>query len=102
MTAPPLSEAGLQRRILDLAAYTGWRAVHVRPARTNRGYRTAYEGDPGLPDIVMARGGRVLLAELKSSAGRPTADQQAWLDAAGDHGRLWRPADWPTIVEELT
>lgn len=99
---PYVTEQAFQRAVIDLAHLCGYRVAHSRPARTAHGWRTPIEGDPGLPDLVMARGGRVLLVELKTDRGRPTADQQAWLDAAGDHGRLWRPADWPQIVEELT
>jgi hypothetical protein len=101
VTRPALTEADLQRRVLDLARLRGWRVAHVRPARTAHGWRTPYEGDSGLPDLILARRGVVLLAELKSTTGRPTADQLAWLDAVGDHGRLWRPDDWPTITETL-
>lgn len=96
-----LTEADLQRRVLDLAAVRGWLRVHIRPARTADGWRTAYEGDPGLPDVIMARDGQVLMAELKSASGRTTAGQRAWLAALGDHGRLWRPESWESIVEEL-
>ena len=97
----PLTEDDLQHRILDLATWRGWRRVHLRPARTEKGWRTAYEGDPGLPDLVLARGGVVLLAELKSRTGRASRDQRLWLDAAGGCGRLWRPADWDQVQEEL-
>jgi hypothetical protein len=65
------------------------------------GWRTPVQGDPGTPDFVLARGGVVLLAELKTDRGRPTPDQVAWLGAAGGHGRLWRPADWDAILATL-
>lgn len=97
----PLSEADLQARVLHLAHLRGWRCVHLRPARTTTGWRTPYEGDPGLPDLVLARRGIVQLAELKSDHGTPTADQLRWLDAAGQHGHLWRPRDWSTIQAVL-
>jgi hypothetical protein len=100
MTAT-LSEAALQQRVIDLAMLRGYRVAHIRPARTAHGWRTPYEGHPGLPDLVLARDGRVLLAELKTGRGRVTPQQRAWLDAAGEHGRLWRPADWEAIMTEL-
>lgn len=96
-----LTEDHLQRRVLDLAALRGWRRVHIRPARTERGWRTPYEGDPGLPDLILARRGVVILAELKGSRTPWQPGQREWLAAAGQHGRLWRPANWPSIVEEL-
>ena len=101
MTATSITEAALQRRVIDYAALRGWRYVHIRPARTVDGWRTAYEGNPGLPDLILARRGVVLLAELKSATGAPTRDQLMWLDALGGHGLLWRPADWNEIMETL-
>lgn len=96
-----LSEDDLKTKIMDFAKLQGWRIVHIRPARTAKGWRTPYEGDPGLPDLIMARGGRVLLAELKAQTGRATPEQKLWLAAAGPNGRLWRPSDWPAIEEDL-
>lgn len=96
-----MTEAEFQRRVIDTAVLHGWRVHHSRPARTGRGWRTPIEGHPGVPDLVLARGGTVLLAELKSDRGRISIDQGAWLDALGNHGRLWRPRDWPGILAEL-
>lgn len=97
-----LSEADFQRRVIDLAKLRGWRCVHIRPAWVRSGRMvTPYEGDHGLPDLVLARRGVVLLAELKSARGKPTPDQLAWLAAAGPHGHLWAPQDWPTVESVL-
>lgn len=98
-----LTEADFQRRIIDLARLRGWRVVHIRPAWVRSGRMvTPYEGHAGLPDLVLARRGVVLLAELKAERGKPpTGDQLAWLAALGDHGRLWRPRDWPDIEKAL-
>lgn len=102
-TAPELalSESAWQSRVIGLARLYGWLCVHMRPARTAKGWRTPYEGDLGLPDLILARGGRVLLVELKTDTGRTTAQQDAWLTALGECGRLWRPRDWACVVEEL-
>lgn len=97
-----LSEADFQRTVIDLAIISGWRVCHQRPAQTARGWRTAVEGHAGLPDLILARDGVVLLAELKRQRQNPTPDQKAWLAAAGSRGRLWRPQDWPEIVSTLT
>lgn len=96
-----MTEDELKQRVLDTAKLCGWRRVHIRPARTEKGWRTPYEGDPGLPDLILARRGVVLLAELKSDTGRLRDGQPEWLDALGPHGRLWKPTDWNTILEEL-
>ena len=96
-----ITEAELQARIMHAAGLYGWRAAHFRPARTAQGWRTPMQGDVGLPDLVLARDGVVLLAELKSARGKTTPDQELWLEALGDHARLWRPADWVSIQNEL-
>jgi hypothetical protein len=54
-----VTEADLQATILDAARLLGWRACHFRPARTTRGWRTPVEGDPGFPDLTLAKAGVV-------------------------------------------
>lgn len=103
-----VSEADFQRAVLDLAILCRWRVVHYRPAlraiqwhgQTKR-YSTPLQGHPGAPDLILARDGRVILAELKSQRGRVSEAQRMWLSALGSHARLWRPSDWPEIVAEL-
>lgn len=97
-----MTEDEFKKRVIQTAVTYRWRVHHSRPARTSKGYRTALQGHKGLPDLVLARNGVVLLVELKSDTGKPTADQRTWLAAAGPHGRLWRPADWPEVLETLT
>jgi hypothetical protein len=99
-----MSEKDWQRRVMDCAKLHGWRRLHIRaaPQRFGQSWRVPYEGDSGLPDLILARGGVVLLAELKSADGKPTPEQSAWLAAAGTNGRLWRPADWPAVLAELS
>lgn len=103
-TALPLtlSEAQFQRTVLDYALLRGWRCHHARPARTVNGWRTAGEGHPGLPDLVLSRSGVVILAELKTQHGRLSYEQKLWARELGAFGRVWRPSDWPVIVEELS
>jgi hypothetical protein len=104
MTRPKsaLSEAEFQQRVMDAARMAGWMCVHFRPAKSQRGrWVTPMAGDKGFPDLVLAKDGRVLLAELKTDKGKPTAEQQAWLAAVGGHGRLWRPENWPAVLIDL-
>jgi hypothetical protein len=100
-----LSEAAFQRTVMDLAVRCGWRVVHVPTTPTKRGgrvvYSTPYSGHAGLPDLILARGGVLLLVELKSQQGRATPEQRAWLAAAGVHGRLWKPSNFAEVVEVL-
>jgi hypothetical protein len=96
-----LSEDDLQARVIGTAEANGWRVVHHRPAKTAKGWRTAVQGHAGFPDLVLARDGVVIIAELKSWRGRTSPEQDLWLEALGEHARLWRPQDWPAIEREL-
>ena len=88
-------------RVLETACLHGWRCQHVRPARTARGWRTPVQGHVGAPDLLLARDGVLLVAELKSDRGRLGPGQREWLDAAGAHARLWKPQDWAAVLAEL-
>lgn len=89
-----MTEDQLQASILDYARWRGWRAVHIRKVRLANGrVITPYSGDPGLPDLILARRGVVLLVELKSATNYHMQPGQAeWL--AASNGHLWRPKDW--------
>lgn len=99
---PPLSEEHFQNRVIETAKCFGWRCVHFRPARTTTGWRTALQGDVGFTDLVLARKGVVICAEIKSNTGRLRPEQKAWLHALGPNGRVWRPRDWDSIITELS
>lgn len=98
--ASAMTETALQTAIIDYARLTGWRAVHFRPAMNDRGrWLTPIEGDPGFPDTVLVRPGRLVFAELKSASGKVEPEQRAWLTLLGSvdgHVEvfIWRPADW--------
>lgn len=96
-----MNEAEFQTRVIEYARLRKWRTVHFRPARQRGRWVTAYTGDDGAPDLILARGGRVLLVELKSEKGTLRPGQAEWLEAAGDNGKLWRPSSWPEVLEEL-
>lgn len=72
---------GLEEGISALLRLYGWRWMHQRPAQTQRGWRTALEGDPGFPDFLAARRGRLLFIEAKSGRGRLSPAQVAWREA---------------------
>lgn len=93
-----MSEDDLLRAVLALAKLYGWRTLHIRPARTEKGWRSPVQGDgKGWPDLFMIRGDDVLAIELKGATGKLTDEQRAWLDAlmpiAWD-ACVWRPEDW--------
>ena len=96
--APPAScsEATFQRHVVELAERLGWRCYHTFDSRRSAA---------GWPDLTMLRAGVLILAELKTDRGEPTAEQTAWLTelraVRGIVVRLWRPSDWAAIVREL-
>ena len=108
----PITEAEFQQQVIQLAKLRGWLVHHTRPARMKvRGvetYRTPIAGHAGFPDLVLARRGRVIYAELKAQAGQLREDQIRWRDAMCPPERqafcgwfLWRPSDWATIEKVL-
>lgn len=96
-----ITEAEFQQRILDLAMMRGWKVCHFRPARTERGWRTPIQGNKGFPDLVLARRGTVIFAELKAERGNLSTDQEAWGIAIGPRFLVWRPSDWPEVQKIL-
>lgn len=90
-----MTEAQWQRKVTDYARLKGWRWYHTHDSRRS---------NHGFPDLVLVRAGRLIFAELKSEAGRVTPAQQAWLnDLTEAIGAvyLWRPSDWPEVLEVL-
>lgn len=104
-TLMPQREEEFQSAVVDLAQKTGWLVAHFRPAKTERGWRTAVSADgAGFVDLVLVRE-RTLFRELKAERGRLGPNQQRWLDAlstAGADVAVWRPSDWPAIEKTLT
>lgn len=106
---PPLSETAFQQRIIGYAHLRQWLVMHTRPAKTEKGWRTPIIGDPGFPDLVLARQGFVWFWEVKSATGKASPAQDKWLDALGralpnqrcERSRVVRPSDWDWIQEVL-
>ena len=104
---PPITEAMFQVQVIEYAKLRGWRVAHFRPAMNRRGvWATQMQGDPGFPDLVLAREGQVVFAELKSKRGKVTPDQQAWRWALGAgrpgcSAHIWRPNDCSQIERVL-
>jgi hypothetical protein len=97
-----MKEADFTTVVLNLARHYGWCAVHFRPGmRQSGGYSTPVQGMKGSPDLILARNGVVIHAELKTNRGSLRPEQRQWRDHLGDHYRLWRPRDWQNIIAEL-
>lgn len=102
------SEADLLRIVVDFARRRGWLVHHDRPAIQRHGrWLTPIMGDPGFPDLVLVREGHpgtVMHVECKSGKGQLSPDQRIWreaLECSGATYYLWRPHDWPAILETL-
>jgi hypothetical protein len=104
-----LTEATFTRVIIAYAQAHGWLVYHQRPAITAKGWRTAVQGNPGFPDLVLARKSVIVIAELKRKHGKMTESQIAWMRAfgwpirlpSGVIVRLWTPDDWEDIKDVL-
>ena len=105
-TKAKLTEAEFLAQVLQLAKLRGWRTAHFRPARTASGWRTPVQGDgKGFPDLLMIRGARLVVAELKRDRkAKLTTEQAEWFWAwermplsSGVRVCVWTPSDWETI-----
>ncbi len=92
--ADNMTEEQLLKNILKMAHLCGWLAYHTRSAINRRGvWSTPIQGDPGFPDLVLARNKKVIFAELKRETSGLSVVQYGWYDAIGNV-YLWRPSDW--------
>ena len=100
-----MSEADLMENVIAQALTCGWIVAHINDRMYSlamaAGRPDVMAGAKGLPDLIMARRGRVIFAELKSTKGKVRPDQQMWLDEltaripdATHEVYTWRPADW--------
>jgi hypothetical protein len=101
------TEAECQKAIVEAAMIAGWRVHAERTSRTQSGgYATAIQGHAGFPDLVLVRGDRVMVVELKRKPNRVEDEQRAWLDAlsaAGVETRVcWVPEGQDEFIKELT
>lgn len=98
-----MTEEQLHERVTTLARHRRWLIHHDRRQDLGIG------GDAGFPDLVLARKGRIIIAELKRETEKPRPNQENWLQHLGidQHPRdrlliaVWRPSDWPEIEQEL-
>ena len=82
-----ISETAFLSQVADILNLYRWRWCHIRPAWSEKGWRTPIQGnDPdgfkgkGLPDIIAVRPPRLIFAELKDAYAKPTPEQEAWLE----------------------
>ncbi len=65
-----MTEAELLASLRAAARYLGWLEYHTF---------NAYRSPRGFPDLVLARGLHLIVAELKSDKGKVTPEQETWL-----------------------
>ena len=101
------TEDELLPTVLELAEVKGWLRAHFRPAKTEKGWRTAVSGDgKGFPDLVLVRE-RVVFIELKVKGKMPSDYQWYWLTALHEAGAevylIWidEDSEWEFIKEVL-
>lgn len=96
MTGLKIIEKDFQGFVVSLAGFTGWAIYHTYDSR---------KSTAGFPDLVMLRGNEMIVAELKSEAGKVTPPQQKWLDAFKAvhiiEVAVWRPSDQKALTERL-
>jgi hypothetical protein len=94
--AGDMPEAVLLSQIRAQAKQTGWKLYHT--------YRST-RSEEGFPDLVLTDGTSILIYELKTNTGKPTAAQAQWLALLAQTGQvetgLWRPRDLPQICRRL-
>lgn len=100
-----MREREFQQKVIRIAQQYGWRVYHTpRVPFGNGRYATPTVGDTGFPDLILARGRRLIFAELKADSGKLRPNQRDWLHTLAQTGAecyLWRPKDLPTIYTLL-
>ena len=94
-------EADFQRTIIEMAELHKWRVYHVANVKGQLRSKTS----EGFPDLVLARKGRLVFAELKLEGEGPTDEQEIWLALLRSaelpwrptNVFVWRPSDWRQI-----
>ncbi len=98
--AQQMNQMELGRNILWLVHTLSGMAIHIRPAKTEKGWRTPGEGDiENYPDwtIFLPLQGRCIWAELTMVGKKPTPGQIAYGEAiikAGGEWYWWTPEQW--------
>lgn len=97
-----ISEDDFLRTVVEYAQWHKWLVHHAKPAVKHDRWATWQDGDPGFPDLVLARDERVIFAELKREKGKPTKAQMEWIEALGQPpAYVWYPSMWDTIERIL-
>ncbi len=105
------SETAWQQQVVTGAETLGWHIFHdnatnrPRKCRSCGAYTPGRRNVKGFPDLVMVKGPRLIVAELKDEYGVVSEEQQAWLDwfraVPGVEVYTWRPRDSAEVTRVL-
>ena len=89
-----MKESDFQAQVVDLAKMLGWAVWWTK---------WSLHSPKGMPDLMMARGGRLVLAELKVNAPLSAAQRESLWILAGTAAEVfcWKPNCWPQIERVL-
>ena len=104
--SPHVTEAEFLATIMETARVNGWKVMHFHDSRRQVGGKHVGDADAkGWPDLVLAKGSRILFREIKTDHGGVLKEQRAWLNAltlADLDAGIWRPRDWAEIEVTLS
>lgn len=87
-----MRERDFQAMVQQAAGYLGWMSYHTWDSRRS---------NPGWPDLVLVKDGRMLCLELKTEKGRIRPEQEVWIaelqQVPGVTARIVRPSQWDEI-----
>jgi hypothetical protein len=84
-----------QEQVEQVASLFGWKKYHTLDSRRS---------DEDFPDLVLLRGRRQVVAELKRDGESARPGQIAWLEAfkaVGAETYVWRPSDFDLVSRIL-
>ena len=91
-----MRERDFQRMVQDAAGYLGFMTYHTHDSRRS---------NPGWPDLVLLKQGRMICLELKTEKGRIRPEQEVWIaelaQVPGVTARIVRPSDLDEILTLL-
>jgi hypothetical protein len=90
-----VTEREFMDTLIVVARQYGWLVYHTWSSR---------HSVAGFPDLVLLRGNREVVAELKRVGKKPDKHQQQWIEAfqlAGRETFIWTPDDWDQIHQTL-
>lgn len=89
------SEKSFQSQVVKLAKLYQWTLYHTYDSRRS---------NAGFPDLVLIKGPRIVVVELKSDKGKLRPEQEDWLAkfrATPAEVYVWRPSDWDEVQRVL-